>query len=56
MQASYDLPPTIMQMHIEPLPDYQCPEPTKSYKIKVRVISKIKGLPANYNEHSEDAL
>jgi hypothetical protein len=39
-----------MQVYVESSSDYQCPDPIRSYKIKIRVISRIKGQPVNYNE------
>lgn len=56
-RTNYENPSTIMQMCIEPLhSDYECPDPIRSYKIKVRVISKVKGESASYNEPFEDEL
>ena len=46
----------IMQMNIEPLSDYLCPDPIRSYNVKLRITSKTKGLPENYNEQCEDVL
>jgi hypothetical protein len=56
IQAGYEKPPTVMQTYIEPLLDYHCPDPIRSYKIKIRVISKVKGQPVSYNEQCEDVL
>jgi hypothetical protein len=57
IRASYTSPPTIMHMHLEPLlSDYQCPDPIRSYKIKVRVVSKVKGESVSYNEPFKDML
>lgn len=49
-QAGYESPQTILQVYVEPFSDYQCPDPIRSYKIKIRVISKTKGQPVDYNE------
>lgn len=54
--AGNDSPPTIMQMNIEPLSGYLCPDPIRSYNVKLRITSKTKGLPVNYNEQYEDVL
>ena len=54
--AGYEIPPTITQMNIEPLSDYFCPDPIRSYNVKLRITSKKKGLPVNYNEHYEEVL
>jgi hypothetical protein len=56
LSAGYENPPISMQLYIEPIDDYQCPDPIRSYKIKVRIVSKVKGEPTNYNEHYEDFL
>lgn len=50
LQAAYESSQTIQQIYFEPFSDYQCPDPIRSYKIKIRVISKTKGQPVNYNE------
>lgn len=54
--AGYEIPPTITQINIEPLSDYLCPDPIRSYSVKLRITSKTKGLPVNYNERCEDVL
>lgn len=54
--AGYEQPLIIVQMNIEPLSDYLCPGPIRSYNVKLRITSKTKGLPVDYNEHYEDVL
>jgi hypothetical protein len=49
-------PTTITQMLIEPLYDYQSPEPIHSYKVKLKITSITKGQPENYNEFPEDFI
>lgn len=39
------------QVHSDTISDYQSPGPLRSYKIKIRVISKVKGQPADYEEN-----
>ncbi len=55
-QAGFEDFPTIIQMYIEPLSDYLCPDPIRSYNVKLRITSKSKGLPPSYNEPYEDIL
>jgi hypothetical protein len=56
IQAGYENPPRIAQMFIEPLADYVSPNPIRSYNVKLRITSKTKGQPVNYDEHYEDVL
>lgn len=50
-QTGAKTPLTLTQAYLEPSSDdYQCPAPKRSYKIKVRVISRTKGQPVSYNE------
>ncbi len=34
--------------------DYICPNPIRSYNVKIRITSKTKGLPVNYMENSKN--
>lgn len=55
-QAGHETPLMIVHTNVELLSEYQCPNPIRSYNIKLRITSKTKGLPVNYNEPFEDVL
>lgn len=53
-QIGHAAPLLVKHMNVESLSEYQAPGPIRSYNIKLRITSKKKGLPENYNEQFED--
>lgn len=50
MEKEFDM----LRLYVESPADYQYPDPIRSYKIKIRVISKVKGQSVGYNESIEE--
>ena len=53
-QIGHTAPLLVKHMNVESLSEYQSPGPIRFYDVKIRISSRTKGLPENYNEQFED--
>ncbi|PJD98278.1 MAG: hypothetical protein CK425_00950 [Parachlamydia sp.] len=50
ISARFNRVPTVKQIHVELISDYDCPDPFRTYKMKIRFVSQTKGRFVNYNK------